>query len=789
MIIKKSVLGMLPITLLSSGMALAQDQTAPASAGSDAASGQLDRVVITTTKRATLLQDTPQAVSAFSQKDLEKANVQDLTSLQTMVPNLSVEQHGDSGGTHVFLRGVGSTNHTELGDPAVAFHIDGVYSPRPQGASALMYDLARVEVARGPQGTLFGRNATAGSVNLVTAQPKLGEFSGSTGLTFGNYNHIGLQAALNIPISDKMALRVAAISDRHDGYVGFQPRSNVLPGARKYMAGDQLGVRTTLLWEPTPQVTVTGAVEYYRDNGTGNISLMQQPRAGQKQYSALVDTAGALDQDNLQYRGRVDYRPSDALELSYIGSWSSMKRTNASDNDAGVRPGFKQEHRTEWSKFDNYSHELQLKSTDGAPFQWIAGLFAIREDNSIRFDIDISQIAPPGGEGPIVVTPVLPSDTAWAMSFIQPKRTLDSKAVFGQGTYALSKELRLTAGARWSSEQKQDIGGRNWVCPTFGATVGAGGHLIGAGGPVTVASCGSEFAPGTWPGGGANDGKIDDSSSTYLVRAEFAPSKDLLTYANVATGFKSGGLSDGGRRHKPEFLTNYEAGVKSEFFNRQLAVNLSAFLMKYKDMQVSSIEYTGTGDGRQQQLVTSNAAKASISGLEAEVSWRITRSNRLSGNASLLNAKFDDFLTCDTSLLDCAVAANVVNLRGSSLPHAPKFSLTVAYEHDIMMGAGARLTPRAQVHYQSVSYLSAFNQAPTAAQVAGSFAEARTQAAYATVDLSLRYQAAKDQWWAEAYVLNATDKAVKTDASWANSTWTSFYNAPRTFGARMGYKF
>jgi len=105
------------------------------------------------------------------------------------------------------------------------------------------------------------------------------------------------------------------------------------------------------------------------------------------------------------------------------------------------------------------------------------------------------------------------------------------------------------------------------------------------------------------------------------------------------------------------------------------------------------------------------------------------------------------------------------------------------------MSGGARLTPRAQLHYQSVSYLSAFNQAPTAAQVSGSFAQARTQAAYATIDLSLRYQAAKDQWWLEAYVLNATDKAVKTDASWANSTWTSFYNAPRTFGARLGYKF
>jgi iron complex outermembrane receptor protein len=763
---------------LTAGAAWAQDE-AP------------NRVIITATKRLTTVQDTPLAVTAISMRDLDKAQARDLSSITALIPNLTVEQHGDSGGVHVFLRGIGSTNHTEIGDPAVAFHVDGVYSPRPQGATVLMFDLSSAEVARGPQGTLFGRNATAGSVNLVTAKPRLGDSSGSAGVVLGDRNRLGVQAVMNLPLGEKVALRVAAISDKQDGWVDFQPRSYVQPGAAKYGAINQQGLRTTLLWEADESLTATLAAEYFRDNGAGNISLAQTPRAGQKRYSALVDTPGILDQDILQLRTRIDWRPTAGMELSYIGSTSRMERKNASDNDAGTQPGFKQEHRTEWSRFDSSTHELNLKSTDNGPLQWIAGVFMVTEDNRIRFDIDISQIPVPAGSAPIVVKPVAAGDTAWAMSFIQPKRTLDSKAVFGQGTYKLTPELGVTLGARYTDESKKDVGGRNWVCPEFGATIGSGGRLIGPGGPVTVATCGSAYAPGTWPGGGANDGEIKDNASTYLVRGEYQASKDVLTYATVSSGFKSGGLSDGGRRHKPEFLTNYEVGAKAEFFDRTLALNVAAFLMKYKDMQVSSIEYTGTGIARQQQLVTSNAARSTIKGVEAEWNWRISRADRFSGNVSVLQAKYDDFLTCDSALLDCAVPANVVNLAGEDLPHAPKFSATAMYEHEFATSGGGKVTPRAQVHYEGKTKLGTFGAMGAAYPAAASATpDARFQKAYSTLDLSVRYEEPKGRWYTEAFVVNASDEEIKTDASWVTgSTWTSFYRPPRTMGVRAGIKF
>jgi iron complex outermembrane receptor protein len=412
----------------------------------------------------------------------------------------------------------------------------------------------------------------------------------------------------------------------------------------------------------------------------------------------------------------------------------------------------------------------------------------IQEDNAIRFDIDISRApASLAGVGPIVVYPVLPTDTAWAMSFIQPQRTLDSKALFAQGTFAFSDALKLTGGVRYTQETKEDVGGRNWVCPQFGATIASGGRLIGPGGQVNIAQCGSEYAPGTWPGGGANDGKTDDSANTWLARLEYQANPDILTYLTFSQGFKSGGLSDGGRRHKPEYLDNYEVGFKSEAFNRRMAFNVAAFLMKYKDMQVSAVERLPSG---QQQLVTSNAAKSTIKGIEAELSWLITPTDRIFGNAAWLDAKFDDFLTCDSAMVDCGNPVNFVNLAGSNLRHAPKFSLTAAYEHEFRAWGGA-IIPRAQVHYQAKSYLSEFNTTPGPDVRAGSFASAREQDAYTTLDFSLRYQAPRNQWILEAFVLNATDKAVKTDAFFVGdtNTWMAFYNAPRTYGARLSFRF
>jgi iron complex outermembrane receptor protein len=770
----------------------------------------MERIIITATRRDTLVQDTPLAVTAYTQDTLNNNQVKDLASLTNMVPSLVVEPHSDSGGVHVYLRGVGSANHTELGDPAVAFYVDGVYSPRPQGATALMYDLNHVEVARGPQGTLNGRNSTAGAVNLVSGAPSTAKMFGSAGITVGDYHHMQVQGMLNIPFNEDMALRIAAIKDSHDGYVDFQPGSNVAPGTRKYGAGDQEGFRASLLWKILPNLKATLIGDYYSDTGTGNIYLAEEPAPGQNLRSALIDTPGSLDQSILTYKAKVQWKPSDGTELQYLGGWGRLERSNASDADAGLFPGFKAENRTEWSKFDSTSNELQFRSDTDAPLQWVGGLFFFEEKNKVRFDIDRSEIsqatlAQDIASGSVIFVQPTVGEYASAMSFIQGDRELKSKAAFAQASYDINDAFKITGGARYTKDHKFDKGGQNWACPNWpdiaplGATVLTPGqtaqlvtpgtglintHNIGPGGAVTLAGCG--MAPGD------NTADLTYGQATWLGRIEYKPARDILTFASITTGFHSPAIGDGGATTKPEKLTSYEIGFKSDLFDRKLSLNIDGFIMKYKDKLESEVVNN--------TLQNFNAAGATVKGVEAEWAWRPTAADRFTGNATLLHAVYDSFLSCDVDAARangqvCGTTAPTVDVGGSRLKHAPTFAATLEYEHDFVVGRGM-LTPRISAHHETQSFVGsgAFDQ-----DVPG-HPGVKQQSAYTTMDVSLRYEPLNKGYTVEAFVNNATDKAVKYDAVEIctqvgapcqpnQQIWAAYYNNPRTFGTRVSMKF
>ncbi|GAB2838968.1 hypothetical protein GCM10027277_02390 [Pseudoduganella ginsengisoli] len=796
------------LTLLASGAAMAQQ--APAEGAPAPAAGEPERIVVTANRRASFVQDTPLAVTAFTQDTLANNQVKDLGTLTALVPSLVVEPHSDSGGVHVYMRGVGSANHTELGDPAVAFYVDGIYLPRPQAATALMYDMSHVEVARGPQGTLNGRNSTAGAVNLVSSAPNTQKLMGSGSLTFGDRHHVQTQGMINIPLSEDMALRFAGIKDSADGTVDFLRGSNVLPGAKKYGATDQTGMRASFLWKISPDLKGTVIADYYSDKGAGNIYLPIEIKPGQDRRAALIDTPGALDQSITTYKGKLVWNATESLEAQYMGSWSRLKRTNASDADAGLYPGFKSENRTEWSRFDSTSHELQLRSTAQGPVQWVGGLFKFDENNRIRFDIDRSQISEAQlqqdiAAGNVIFVQPTVGQYASAMSFIQGRRELSSKAAFAQGSYDVNDQTKLTAGARYTKDRKSDTGGQNWACPNWpdnvprGATVltpnqikqlvtpGTGminTHNIGPGGIVSVANCGN--TPGD------NTASLEYSQATYLGRVEYKPMKDVLAFASVTTGFHSPAIGDGGATTKPEKLTSYEIGFKSDLLNKALTLNLDAFLMKYKDKLESQVVNN--------TLQNFNAAGATVRGLEAEFAWRPTGADRFSGNATWLKARYDDFLSCDVDAArangqSCGTTAPTENVGGNVLKHAPAFATTLMYEHDFNAGKG-KLTPRIALHHETKSFIGA---GAFARDVPG-HAGVKEQAAYSTLDLSVRYEPLNKAYTAELFINNATDKEVKYDAIEVctqvgapcqpnQQIWAAYYNQPRSFGGRVSFKF
>jgi iron complex outermembrane receptor protein len=807
---KKTVLALsIAQMMLSGGVAYAQQQQQPPAAATPAAGDNMEKIIVTATRRDTLVQDTPLAITAYTQDTLANNQVKDLATMTAMVPSLVVEPHSDSGGVHVYMRGVGSANHTELGDPAVAFYVDGIYVPRPQGATALMYDLNHVEVARGPQGTLNGRNSTAGAVNLVSGAPSTAKVFGSASVTIGDYHHIQTQAMINIPLSDDIALRIAAIKDQHDGYVDFLKGSNVSPGAQKYGAGNQSGARASLLWKFTPELKATFIADYYSDTGAGNIYLSAEPKPGQNLRSALIDTPGNLDQSIITAKTKVEWRPMEGIATQYLGAWSRLKRTNASDADAGFYPGFKAENRTEWSQFDSVSNEVQVRSEYDSPLQWVGGLFFFREKNKVRFDIDRSQIseamlAQDIANGSVIFVQPTVGQYASAMSFIQGDRELHSKAAFAQASYDIDPVWKLTAGARYTKDHKFDIGGQNWACPNWpdnaprGATLtpsqiaqlvtpGVGTintHNIGPGGVVNQATCGNTY--------GDNTADLAYGQATWLGRVEYKVSPDILTFASVTTGFHSPAIGDGGATTKPEKLTSYELGFKSDLLNKQLSLNIDAFWMKYKDKLESQVVNN--------TLQNFNAAGASVKGVEAEWMWRPTSVDRFSGNATWLKARYDDFLSCDVDAARangqaCGTTAPTVNVGGTVLKHAPTFASTLMYERDFDIGKG-RITPRISAHYETKSFVGS-----------GAFANdvpghpgVKMQDSYTTLDLSLRFEPRNKAYTAELFVNNATDKEVKYDAievctqvgapcQPTQQIWAAYYNNPRTFGGRVSVKF
>jgi iron complex outermembrane recepter protein len=811
------------VLMISSAADAQADASAQPTAAPTTGTDQVQDIVVTATKRETSLQKTPIAISAFSQASLDRQQVKDVTGLADFVPSLHFAQQGDQGAILLTLRGIGNDSaYTEVADPEVAIYVNGIYSPRAQGASVLMYDLERVEVLRGPQGTLFGRNATVGAISMVTAKPQLDGFHESVELVGGSYDRIGARGMVNIPVNEHFALRAAFITDRHNGYVDYQTPPTLagvdnhayVTGGKKYYAQDQKSARLSALVDfDRFQWNLSG--EYYKDTGAPIIGLAQTPRAGQKFWSALIDTAPQTNRYSWGVRSNMTYDLSDHIQAAYIAGFSRVGGTADSDADGGVQPavvdgaftngGF-EENRTAYSRYDFWSHELQLKSIGHNTIDWILGGYYSHEVNKIRFDIDQR-------------TGYRYGNFNWAGTFIQADREIDSRAAFGQAIWHVNDRINLTGGVRYTSDKKQDIGGRNLTYCGGAASTNPNCYNTpnlpgifdiannGAGNAVDVMNAlnaqSTALGYGNLWGMTPNDTKGKWNKVTWLARADAQVTDSTLVYGSVSTGFKSGNIEDGGLLAGPETLTNYEVGSKSKLFGGRMTVNLAAYYEDFKGYQVNQAETTRDANGNitGSQIVTTNAKGAKAYGVEAEVTANITRQDRINLAATYQHTKFDDLLTVDNRLYN-VTPANVENLKGNELPHAPHFSMTATYEHDLLLSNGARLTPRATVHYETRSWLTYFN-----GDVASRYADPTGKGTYGTsfdqqkgfakVDLGLTYSAPNDRFQIEGFALNVNDKRIRTSAGVSGplsttvlpTVFVSNYQPPRTWGMRVRTKF
>jgi iron complex outermembrane recepter protein len=508
---------------------LAQEETkttkpaSTANAANAESTYALDEIIVTATKRETNLMKTPIAITVVGQETLEREGIANVKDIAKLVPNMDIKMDTSQSAPVIALRGVRSTNITELGDPAVSLHIDGVYSPRPQGAMALMFDVERVEAQRGPQGTLFGRNSTVGNINIITKRPELDDLKGNLGIELANFNHRQVRGMVNIPVSDTFALRGSFMAEKRDSYLdgNYDPNQwdiRYLPASIKYAPhyegtdadaslrqrdrwgtefkkrdaqelvkadpstfynnADQYSFRLAALWEPTDELSWLTTYEKFQDSSAGGTDTLNCDQANK----ITVKVPGGYDDG----KGGVSATPVEGLrgcEYEY-GKGANEYTVNVSvpgyldmsidSIRANIRWDFSENIAFIYN--GGYAKQVrsQLTDIDRGITGWDMSMFfdgTTYKSQSHEFQLQST------GDGPLQwVTGIYLADEnnnvkggfinsgPRAEFWDQPKRTSKTEAIFGQGTYDLSDDLHLTLGYRYTENEKRDVGGHNKVC-------------------------------------------------------------------------------------------------------------------------------------------------------------------------------------------------------------------------------------------------------------------------------------------------------------------------------------
>jgi iron complex outermembrane recepter protein len=759
------------------------------------AQASLEEIIVTATRRETDLQETPLAISAFDQESLDDNRVVSFLDVRGLVPNLQFFENGDHAVPLIFIRGLGTRNQTEAGDQGIAFYSDGVFAARSQGTTVMLYDLDRIEVLRGPQGTLFGRNSTGGAIAIHTAKPDTAAFDASGELIAGSDSLFGFRGMVNVPITDTWALRAAGATEEQDGRTDFAP-GNEFETNRNYGTVDLSSFRIGSMFEPTDNISWFLSYENFRNQGTGDV--------GSTDFDDRVNDAtapGNLDLDSDNFRTRLDIGFGDGYTVSYIGGYAEFDQSQLYGNGAQG-----DSRNTVYSTYEATQHELQVTSPSDGRFLWTAGVFLFEEENSIRFDMLHGSWGFTDQD----------SDEGVLSTFVQPNRGLESESVYGQGTFAITDALRLTAGARYIDDTREDKGGRSIDC-TFGLV----GDL-----PDDIAAQPSDLngAQGCYFRQ-YNDMKGNWTKTTWMVRGEYDLTDDVLVYLSHATGWKSGVLQDGmgfdalddgtgnldfsrnnALLQDPEEVESTELGIKTDFADWRLSANL--FYMDFTNMQITGAVLDPV-TGRS-TLVNTNAGGSTIQGVEFEGSVALfDGAGRLDLTLAYLDATYDEFLGNESNFGDargriwnpCGVGVepsgactdNVFDFAGNNLPYAPEYQATLIYTHTFALANGASIAPRIRASYFDDMFLGWENRTDRPPGTLGPTDPGEqdfgVQPSYTLLDLSLGYHSPNGQWLAEAFVTNATDEEVKTEAFYGAPVTFYKWGDPREVGVRVGYRY
>jgi iron complex outermembrane receptor protein len=717
------------LTACVSGYALAiACAAAPAAAqtvGGRAAGVSVSEVIVTATKRGENVQDIPAAVSSLSGEQLSERGVTNVEQLSHVVPNLNFGLH--AGATFVTIRGVGSTINSGVTETTVASYVDGLYLPRATMGSLQQVDLERVEVLRGPQGTLYGRNATGGAVNFISRAPTR-EFSGEANLLAGSRDNYGVSAFVSGPMTESVLFRLSGGYNEHDSYLKVIPGDHSTNVSAAY-------VRGAVRLEPTENLSIDLSVKYERDKGADTyqqaftlptVPLPPGTLVTIEPNRTAADFPFSQDLKTLILNGTVSYRLSDAISIRSVTGYIDHKATTSFDGD---NTSFALQAALDFERpSEAFSQELVAYGEAG-PLQWLVGAFLYRED----FTNNLPVLLPSGQPGALPPGSVINLNLA--------KEKTKSYAFFTDLTWSVTDRFRINGGLRYNAEKK------NFLFDFF------------------------IFVPGA--GRLAEDisrSEIDSYRILPKLGVQYDVSDDVNVYASYQEGFKSGGHDIAlPRTFGPELLKSYEAGVKAQWLDRTLTTNAAFFYYDYNGLQITN----NTGPTTTQV----ENADARIYGLEGEATWRLGRNLELNASATWLDAEYTDFESFDAARPELGL----LDLSGVQVIQSPDFTIKAGAQYALQLGGGlfSELLLRGDVAYTDDVVLRYFATAND------------TQKGYTLVNLSATLNSEDGKTSLRAFVNNLGNKKYKrmVDYLLAVGTYDGNYGEPRSWGVQLTRRF
>lgn len=760
-------MGLLATTMLTAVAAPAAAQTASGTT--------LDEVVITAQKRSENLQDVPISVQALGTERLDELQVSDMTDFARFLPNVTI-QTGAPGFSNIYMRGVASGENSNHSGPlpSVGVYLDEQPVTTITGPLDIhVYDIARVEVLAGPQGTLYGASSQAGTIRIITNKPSPSGFSAAYDLEVNRVSHgdIGYAAEgyVNQPLSDRAAVRLVAWARHDGGYIDNVEATRTYPtgpvtidnadlAEDDYNEVDVYGARAALRidlddnWAITPSLNMQrteadGGFNYDPQRGDLKVARFRPERLDDKWFQAAMTIEGAVANLDLVYAGAYmkRWQDSETDYSDYAFFYDTLLGYGEYWLDNAGNPHDISQYIQAKDAFTKQSHEFRVSTPADQRLRVTAGAFYQRQSHNIQQRYKIDDLAD------ATEVPGWP-DTIWLTKQLRIDRDY---AVFGDATFEVTDQLSVTGGIRFF-KSKNSLEGFFGFGTGYSSGTGVGGCFgppIVEGGPCTNV-----------------DKVTEDEGHTYRLNAQYKFDDDRMVYVTYSTGYRPGGINRRGTLppYEADYLKNLEFGWKTTWLDNRLRWNGALYSEKWDDFQFSFLGANGLTEIR-------NAGKAKMKGVETDISWLVADGFTLTGSAAYTDAELDEDYIPDPSEPPEA-------LKGASLPVTPKFkaNLSARYEWDMMDGT-------AHVQASLVHQGSAWPDLRSSDR-----AVVGKMPSYTTFDLSAGLS--PGSWRVEAYVKNLLDEEGQQDrfVQCASSVCSQVYIVPirpRTIGLRFGQSF